>query len=193
VACYLRTAHRQGGRPRRVIATYPLTDCTRNCEYSDSVDVSELPPGVVLREAVASDIPTLIELARAFYDEDGFTTSNNLLRQNFHVLVGSTNARVTMVLRGEQVCGFALATTDFTLESGLIAELQDLYVRPEHRRQGLAGFLIQDAAGWANGMSASLLEVVIAPNGRDVSHLFRYYEARGFVDDGRRVMGRPVS
>jgi aminoglycoside 6'-N-acetyltransferase I len=33
-----------------------------------------------------------------------------------------------------------------------------------------------------------MLEVVIAPNGRDVSHLERYYEARGFVDRGRRIV-----
>jgi aminoglycoside 6'-N-acetyltransferase I len=158
-----------------------------------SVHARELPPGVALREAVASDIPTLVELAGAFYDEDGFKTSEEMLRENFHLLVPARNSRVTVVLKNEQVCGFALTTTGFTLESGIIAELQDLYVRPEHRRQGLAGFLIEDAAGWAQGMSASLLELVVAPNGLDVSHLFRYYEERGFVDDGRRVMGRGLS
>ena len=41
-------------------------------------------------------------------------------------------------------------------------------------------------------MAATLLEVVVAPNGQDVTHLFAYYRARGFVDEGRRILARPV-
>jgi aminoglycoside 6'-N-acetyltransferase I len=146
-----------------------------------------------LRQAVASDIPVLVSLARAFYDEDGFTTSDAMLRANFEVLVPDANAHVMLVLRQGRPCGFALTTTGFTLESGTIAELQDLYVRPEDRRRGLGALLIADAMAWARHASASLIELVVAPNGRDVGHLFGYYEAQGFLDEGRRVLGRPLS
>ncbi len=150
------------------------------------------PAGVFLREAGSEDLGSLVALARAFYDEDGFTTSDAMLRQNFEVLLASAKAHLVMALTEGRASGFALTTLGFTLESGLVAELQDLYVRPEGRRQGLASVLIEDAADWARRAGASKLEVVVAPNGRDVRHLFGYYRARGFADEGRRILSRPL-
>lgn len=48
------------------------------------------------------------------------------------------------------------------------------------------------SARWARRIGAAQLEVVIAPNGMDVSHLFGYYAARGFADDGRRLLAMPL-
>lgn len=155
-----------------------------------SVNGSQLPNGVTLRPATTEDVPELVRLARAFYDEDGFTTSDARLRENFRLLVPEQNAHVVVAFKDGRMCAFALTTAGFTLESGLIAELQDLYVRPEERRRGLASALIADATEWARARSATLLELVVAPNGQDVSHLFRYYEARGFVDEDRRILSR---
>jgi aminoglycoside 6'-N-acetyltransferase I len=156
------------------------------------VDGSDRLDGAVLRAATSADIPELVQLARAFYDEDGFTTNDATLEENLQLLVPAPNARVTVAVKGGRTSAFALTTTGFTLESGLIAELQDLYVRPEDRRQGLASALIADAADWARARCAVLLELVVAPNGHDVSHLFRYYRERGFVDEDRRILSRPL-
>lgn len=145
---------------------------------------------VQLRIATSEDLRVLMELARAFYDEDGFTTPNSELRQNFDVLLGADNAHVVLATAKGAVVGFALTTTAFVLESGVVAELQDLYVDPAARRTGVAAALIDDAASWAVSQSATLLEVVIAPNGRDVTELVGYYRARGFDDDGRRLLAR---
>ncbi len=84
-----------------------------------------------------------------------------------------------------------MSTTAFILESGLVAELQDLYVVPAARGHGVGTALIEDAARWARAEAATLLEVVVAPNGQDVTHLLDYYRARGFVDEGRRILVRP--
>jgi ribosomal protein S18 acetylase RimI-like enzyme len=59
---------------------------------------------------------------------------------------------------------------------------------PAYRRQGVAGRLIDDATRWATTQRASLLDVVVAPNGQDVSRLLAYYAARGFGDEGRRLL-----
>jgi aminoglycoside 6'-N-acetyltransferase I len=143
------------------------------------------------RAATAGDLPRLVELAVAFYEEDGFTTPEPVLSANLRVLLGSPDrARVAVAVADGQVAGFGITTTTFGLEYGLGAELEDLYVVPARRRQGLARDLIEDSAAWAASIGASQLEIVIAPNGQDVSHLFRYYTARGFTDDGRRLMNR---
>jgi aminoglycoside 6'-N-acetyltransferase I len=146
-----------------------------------------------IRAATADDIGVLVELARAFYDEDGFTTGNEELRQNFTVLVPADNAHLVLATEDDVAVGFALTTTAFILESGLVAELQDLYVTPEARAGGTGSALIEDAVQWAHARAATMLEVVVAPNGRDVAHLFGYYRRRGFVDEGRRVLARRLS
>jgi aminoglycoside 6'-N-acetyltransferase I len=146
----------------------------------------------VLRPATYDDLPDLVRLTRAFYDEDGFTTADADIRDRFERFVAASDARTVIALVSDEPCGFALTTIRLILESGMVAEIQDLYVDPHHRQSGIAGRLIDDAAEWARERSASMLEVVVAPNGRDVGHLFRYYEARGFGDEGRQLLHRPL-
>lgn len=148
------------------------------------------PP--TLRAAGPADLATVLPLAVAFYAEDGFATSEHALRSNLAALLASPAARVAVVHSADHLLGFAVSTTSFGLENGLIAELEDLFVVPSARGRGLAGRLIADSAGWAREQGCRRLELVIAPNGRDVGHLFDYYLAQGFLDDGRRLLSHPL-
>jgi len=130
----------------------------------------------------------LVELTTAFYREDGFATAHQALPERFTTLLGQSEANITVAVTPNATIGFALTTVRLILESGLTAELQDLYVQPEHRGRGIGSALVRDAARWARANAADGLEVVIAPNGREVSHLHRYYESRGFVDERRRIV-----
>lgn len=143
---------------------------------------------VVLRPATGDDVAALVELTTAFYEEDGFATAHDALADRFVALLGQSAANITVAVTPDATVGFALSTVRLVLESGPVAELQDLYVQPEHRGRGVGSALISDAASWARASAADMLEVVIAPNGRDASHLHRYYESRGFVDEGRRIV-----
>ncbi|WP_454199345.1 GNAT family N-acetyltransferase [Nocardia sp. Marseille-Q1738] len=146
------------------------------------------PP--VVRAAGPVDLSAVLELAVAFYSEDGFTTGEAELRDNLAMLLASSAARVAVAHAADQLLGFAVTTTVFGLENGLIAELQDLFVVPAARRRGVGGRLIDDSAGWARERGCRSLELVIAPNGGEVGHLFAYYLARGFQDEGRRLISR---
>lgn len=151
-----------------------------------------LPIDVVLRTAEEEDLDDLLRLARAFYDEDGFATSDEDLRRNLSTLLRVPNTHVVVAVRNSTPCAFALTTTTDTLESGIVAELQDLYVEPHLRRRGIAGSLIADAADWSRARAASFLEVTIAPNGHDVTHLLCFYAARGFRNEDRRILSLPL-
>ena len=142
-----------------------------------------------LRTAGLEDLPDLLRLTREFYDEDGFATSDDELDRNFRgLLAAEAGAHVCLARHDGSAIGFALTTTDLVLESGVVAELQDLYVMPAHRGTGVGARLLQDARQWAQAQGASLLEVVVAPNGRDVSGLLAYYAAQGFRDEGRKLL-----
>jgi aminoglycoside 6'-N-acetyltransferase I len=145
-----------------------------------------------VRTARPADAAAILELADAFYREDGFTTGRERLEEHLRHLLSSNDARVAVVEEMGVIVAFAISTSSYGLENGSIAELEDLYVVPEQRRRGLAQALIHDSARWARNIGAAHLEIVIAPNGHDVKHLYRYYQARGFNDDGRRILAMPL-
>jgi aminoglycoside 6'-N-acetyltransferase I len=146
-----------------------------------------------VRRAGPVDAEALVVLARAFYDEDGFETTTADLRHNFGVLLPADNAHVALATLDNSLCGFALTTTAFVLESGVVGELQDLFVTLDGRGHGVGSALIEDSARWAKSRSATKLEIVVAPNGGDVSQLLDYYRARHFIDDGRRLIARKLA
>jgi aminoglycoside 6'-N-acetyltransferase I len=150
-------------------------------------------PTAAIRAATPADLGSVLELAKAFYAEDGFTTPEAELRANLAVLADSPAARVAVAeIAGARV-GFAITTTSFGLENGRIAELEDLFVTPEHRGTGVGQALIDDSVAWCRDTGCRLVEVVIAPNGQDVGHLFRYYDRRGFVNEGRALLAKVLS
>ncbi|WP_067696885.1 GNAT family N-acetyltransferase [Nocardia jejuensis] len=145
-----------------------------------------------VRVATVDDLDAVTALAFSFYTEDGVVSDERALGANLAVLLAAPGVRVAVVDSGEGLLGYALTSTGFGLESGPIAVLDDLFVLPAERRRGLAGRLIDDSAAWARERGCPSLELVVAPNGRDVGHLFAYYLARGFHDDGRRLLSRQL-
>jgi ribosomal protein S18 acetylase RimI-like enzyme len=149
--------------------------------------------GHKVRQARPAELPTVLELATAFYVEDGFTTPVWELRENLLVLVDSDSARVAVACGGDEIVGFAITTLTFGLEYGRSAELEDLFVLPAHRRSGIGSALIDDSTAWATSRGCRALELVVAPNGSDVAHLFNYYAHRGFTSEGRQILSRSLA
>lgn len=147
---------------------------------------------VMLRPAGPADLAAVLRLAVAFYAEDGFGTGEPQLRANLAVLLDSSAAHVAVAGSAARLLGFAVTTTSFGLENGLIAELEDLFVLPTARNQGLGTRLVEDSAAWARQHGCQRLELVVAPNGHDPGPLLGYYRALGFHDDGRRLISRPL-
>jgi ribosomal protein S18 acetylase RimI-like enzyme len=107
-----------------------------------------------VRRARPSELAAVLELAVAFYAEDGFTTPRSQLRDNLAVLLTSDDARVAVASERQTNVGFAITTMSFGLEQGPIAELEDLYVQPAHRGTGIASALIDDSANWRDHAAA---------------------------------------
>ncbi|MFF0494704.1 GNAT family N-acetyltransferase [Nocardia sp. NPDC004068] len=145
-----------------------------------------------IRVAADADREAVLELAVAFYREEGFGTGREELGANLGVLLSMSSARVAVAIGDGARVGFCVTTAKFGLEQGWVAELEDLYVMPGWRRRGIAEALIEDSAGWATERGCGELELVIAPQGHDVAGLREYYLRRGFVDGGRRLLGRTL-
>lgn len=149
---------------------------------------------ITIRNAHPEEFALILALATAFYNEDGFTTAPWQLRDHLRVLLQSDTARVAVAdSQDNGIVGFAVTTLSFGLEQGLVTELEDLFVKPAYRRTGIGGVLIDDSAAWADSRGCRVLELVVAPNGNDVDHLFSYYTRRGFADEGRRMLSRTLT
>jgi aminoglycoside 6'-N-acetyltransferase I len=147
-----------------------------------------------VRQARRAELPAVLELATAFYIEDGFTTPVSQLGENLLVLLDSESARVAVACgEDDEIVGFAITTLSFGLEYGLLAELEDLFVLPAHRRTGIGSALIDDSADWASSRGCRVLELVVAPNGTNVDHLFNYYAHQGFTSEGRQILSRELA
>lgn len=150
--------------------------------------------GHQVRQGRPAELPTLVDLATAFYVEDGFTTPVSQLRENLLVLLASDDARVAVVCGADDnIVGFAITTLSFGLETGLVAELEDLFVIPACRHTGIGSALIDDSADWARSRGCRVLELVVAPNGANVDHLFNYYAHQGFTSEGRQILTRDLA
>ena len=129
-----------------------------------------------------------LRLLRAFFHEEGLGVPAPLLAARFDRFAADERNAVLLALAGEEVLGIITLTTSFGLEFGLSAELEDLYVLPEARGQGVAGRLLDAALAWCRAQGVRAACLVVLPEDAAAGRLIPFYEARGFVDEGRRLL-----
>jgi aminoglycoside 6'-N-acetyltransferase I len=140
------------------------------------------------------DIEPVANLAARFYREEGFATPYEELRRNLLALIDSDSADVEVACTPSgAVVAFAATTSTLGLEHCSVAELQDLYVLPEHRGVRVAEALIERSVAWAQTKGCQVLDVVVDADGDARHQLARYYTRRGFADEGRRLLTRQLS
>jgi len=140
-----------------------------------------------IRRAAPGDAPVLAALLARFFAEEGFATSAGEIRRRADTFLAEAANAAFLALEGETPIGTATVTTGFGFETGRQAEIEDLYVLPDRRRQGVARALIGAALSWCRDRGCADVEVVVTPEG-DASHgLGAWYRSLGFADTGRRI------
>jgi ribosomal protein S18 acetylase RimI-like enzyme len=94
----------------------------------------------VARRAASSDIPTLVELMGEFYAESSFRLDEAWAARAFEAMIGQPAYGAVWVIESAGVpVGHAVLSVRFAMEfGGLSGYIDDLFVRPSHRRQGMA-------------------------------------------------------
>lgn len=131
--------------------------------------------GFTLRDARLSDMAELRGVfVRASLSNEG---DRPLLREHPEWLelsdVAVREGRTRVALDdGRVVIGFAT----YVISEG-IAELEDLFVDPSHRRRGIGEALVRDISDQVRHMDFEMLEVTANP------HAMAFYESMGFTPD----------
>lgn len=140
---------------------------------------------VVLREAVADDVPSIVQLLAA--DQlgavrDGISSQQDrrLYLRAFHALDADPAHLLLVATDGAQI----IATMQLSFLPGLArrgalrAHIEAVRVRQEHRNQGLGAAMVEWAISEARRRGCALVQLT-TDKSRDRAH--RFYERLGFA------------
>ncbi len=138
--------------------------------------------------ARAGDAAAIHELRRKFCEEEGILFEPEIQQAALTRLLedASLGAVFIFAQAGGGAGGFLILTRCFSLEfGGVYALLDELYLEPDSRGQGVGQTGIDVATSWAkqNAIHALRLEVSHRNSGAR-----KLYERRGFTADGRDML-----
>jgi GNAT superfamily N-acetyltransferase len=141
----------------------------------------------VVRPARSQDISGIVDLARQLYNSMGLDANDPAWGQAAERALGGrlgTTAMAYVAASGEdgtELVGAGAVSLCERLPSpwsysGPIGYIQWVFVRPEWRRQGLAGSITEKLLAWAAKMGAQAVELHATPDGEPL------YRSLGFED-----------
>ena len=138
-----------------------------------------------MRRAELNDISALVDLMAEFYAESGYELDRRRAAAAFADVMEDERLGAVWVL-GDAV-GHVVITVRYAMEyAGMVASVDDLYVRPESRRRGLAREALAGVREWCVGKG---LRAVTVEAGVENEAALGAYRRSGFVEcAGRTVM-----
>ena len=142
--------------------------------------------------ATVADVPALVGLMREFYAESGFPLPEAQAARTFERLLAVPEQGAVWLMTADgQPAGFIVLTVAFSMEyGGLRGFVDDLFVVPRFRRQGLAGAALQAVrqACADRGVRALLVETAL-----ENEQAVRVYRRAGFAETGRLLLSMPLA
>jgi GNAT superfamily N-acetyltransferase len=141
--------------------------------------------GLSVRAATASDIATLVELMAEFHAESGRTLDRRRAAASFAALLADAALGAAwLVERDGEVAGHAVMTFRFGIDHGAaVAVLDDLFVRPAHRRHGAARAMLTAMLADCRRRGARALQVEVGRGNAAAQALYAGFGLRADTDD----------
>jgi ribosomal protein S18 acetylase RimI-like enzyme len=135
-------------------------------------------PGITLDAVTAADEVELVQLARAFHQEDGHPLTGRGEEALRLVAQGHPQARAWLIREMGRTVGYAILCLGFGIEyGGPDAFVDDLFLVPEARGRGIGAIVLERLEAEARAMKRSALFLVVDPEN---SPALRLYRRRGF-------------
>jgi GNAT superfamily N-acetyltransferase len=128
-----------------------------------------------------TDAPALLSLARAFHAEDGHPLSDQGERALGHLLDDQTHGLVFKIEGSSDLIGYAVLCFGYSVElGGRDVFLDDFYIIPSERGQGVGHSVMDALIGFARELGCTALHLeVVAGNRAEI-----FYRRLGFRDRG---------
>jgi GNAT superfamily N-acetyltransferase len=151
-----------------------------------------LDTSIRIEKVGTESLETAFYLLRRFFVEEGFDTPAEKMRASLATMLASERSAVFWARRGGEALGVATVTTSVGVEYGRVAEMDDLYVLPQARGEGVARRLIEAACDWCRDQGCTTVLVTVTPEGEAAHGLLEFYRRRGFVNTGRVIVERSL-
>ncbi len=143
---------------------------------------------VTIDPACEADAATLLQMARAFHDEDGHPLDGAGEAAIRKAAQGEPLARAWMLRRDGEPVGYVVVTLGYSVEyGGRDGFIDDLYLRPEARGLGLGRALLEFAVSQAVTLGIGTLHLEAEADNDRAAELYR---RAGFEPTGRTLMRR---
>lgn len=133
----------------------------------------------IIRQARPADVRAMTGLlSELFSIETDFRPDGERQQTGLFMLMEGDRGRVTVAEKGGEVVGMCTGQLVVsTAEGGWSALVEDLVVRKDCRRQGMARALLSDIGRWAAGSGASRLQLLAD---RDNDPAMKFYARIGW-------------
>ena len=145
----------------------------------------------VVERASHNDIPRLVDLMEQFYAESSYALDRSWASRSFERLLGDEGLGAAWLARhGADVAGYVVVTLKHSMEfGGVDAFIDDLFVRANFRRQGVASALLSALFEHCRDVHAAAVHVEVGPENAPARALYR---TCGLSDQGRVTLTAKV-
>jgi len=144
-------------------------------------------PSNLLRKASLDDVPQLVALMAEFYAEGGYPLNYRRAAEGFAALLADERlGHVWFIQADSKDVGHVVVTLCFSMEyGGLIAFVDDLFVRREFRRAGLGTAALAEARTFCTKRG---VRAIFVETGRENVAAQAVYRRVGFVNTDRQLL-----
>jgi ribosomal protein S18 acetylase RimI-like enzyme len=132
---------------------------------------------IAVRQATAADLPRLLALMAEFYAESCYPLDREWAAQAFGGLLNDPSRGAVWLLEEDGVpAGHVVLSVRFAMEfGGLLAYIDDLFVKPAVRRHGLARAGLDVLLEECRRRECRAIHVEVAPDNVAANALYRSY------------------
>jgi len=143
----------------------------------------------MIQRGSSADIAVLVELMAEFYAESGYPLDRDWAAASFGRLLGDGDRGAAWIAQAcGEPAGHVVLVLRHSMEfGGLTGIIDDLFVRPPFRRQGIGTALVGVAFEECRRLGAAAVEVEVGVDNPAAGNLYRSFGLAA-NDDGRRSL-----
>jgi ribosomal protein S18 acetylase RimI-like enzyme len=134
-----------------------------------------------IHPAGRADVPALVELMSQFYAESNYPLDRKWAEASFEVLLrDELRGAVWIARRGPELAGYVVLALRHSMEfGGLAGIIDDLFVSPQFRRQGVGSALLSDLLDACRTLHVAAVHVEVGKGDLGALALYQAFGLRG--------------
>jgi len=137
----------------------------------------------MIERARVEDIPALVELMGEFHAESSYTLDREWAEASFQRLLHDDTFGTAWIAReAGEPAGYVVLTLRYSMEFGALAGMiDDLFVRPRFRRQGIASALLASLVATCRKVHVAAVHVEVDPGNAAACALYGKFGLRPYA------------